>query len=124
MKKQTPTSTEIAYAAGLLEGEGCFSIHSRSSRPNTISCSILCEMTDEEPITALKDIFNVGQVYHRENIRSDGKVRKPSWIWAVQKRADVLLVLDYIYPMLISKRRITKVIELLKELRENSTNES
>jgi len=81
-------------------------------------------MTDEEPITALKDIFNVGQVYYRENIRSDGKVRKPSWIWAVQKRTDVLLVLDYIYPMLISKRRITKVIELLKELRENSTNES
>lgn len=107
----------IIYAAGLLEGEGCFSKHKRSNRPNTILYAIHCEMTDKEPILELQKTFNVGSICYRENKRKDGSVRKASWIWSVQKNTDILFVLESILPYLKAKRRIDKVSEILGDLK-------
>lgn len=106
----------IMYAAGLLEGEGCFSKHIRSSN-KTLNYAIHCEMTDEEPVKYLQSIFNVGTVCFRENKRKDGRVRKPSWIWSVQKNSDILKVLELIRPYLRAERRLAKVDEIIGDLK-------
>lgn len=122
MTKQTTTSTsvDIAWAAGLLEGEGCFSIFNRkSAKWDHKSVAIHCEMTDEDTIMKLYKIFDVGSVNHRPNIskRIDQRSRKPSWIWSVQNHEGIEMVLVLIYPFL-SERRSKKAKELLEYIEQ------
>lgn len=106
---------EIAWAAGILEGEGCFSVFKRKDRPNTTTCSIHLEMTDEDIIRRVRDVFNVGTVNIRQNVtgRSDKRPRKVSWIWSVQNKTGVRSVLEAVLPYL-GDRRTKKAKELLE----------
>lgn len=106
---------KYAYAAGLLEGEGCFSMHTRKSN-NKLEFAIHCEMTDFEPVNFLMKTFTVGSVCYRENKRKDGMIRKPSWIWSVQSKKDIVFVIKTILPYMVSDRRITKCNLILKEI--------
>lgn len=106
----------IIWAAGLLEGEGCFSKHVRKSN-NKVEYAIHCEMTDEDVINKLHSIFNVGTVVQRLNIsgRTDKRTRKQSWIWSVQNKAGILHVLKSIQPYMF-QRRLIKINEIIKDL--------
>lgn len=109
----------IVWAAGLLEGEGCFSRHLRKSN-GQIGYAIHCEMTDEDVVRKLHSIFKVGTVVPRLNIsgRKDKRTRKQSWIWSVQNKAGVVQVLSQIKPYMCS-RRLEKINLMLGELCEN-----
>lgn len=48
---QVPTTTELYWAAGFLEGEGWFGIQSNHSH------SVVCTNTDTEPLKRLQAIF-------------------------------------------------------------------
>ena len=104
------------WAAGLLEGEGCFSKHVRKSN-NCVAYAIHCEMTDEDVINKLYSIFNVGTIVPRLNVsgRKDKAVRKQSWIWSVQNKVGILYVLRSIQPYMFS-RRLAKINEIIKDL--------
>ena len=109
----------IEWAAGVLEGEGCFSIHTRKKN-NVTSCAIHCEMSDEDVVRALLGVFKQGTVIARKNDnRKDGCKRKPTWIWSVQNKNGVLSVLEAIRPFM-GKRRSAKI----KQIMEFLTNES
>ena len=111
-------SDKLAWASGILEGEGCFSIHHRKHKSGNIhpSFAIHCEMTDEDVIIYLQDIFKVGTICHRSNDnRKDNCVRKVSWIWSVQKQKDILEVLILIKPWMF-ERRTNKIEEMIKLL--------
>lgn len=102
------------WAAGILEGEGCFSLNKRKSRPNTYTSAIHCEMTDEDVIKSLYETFKVGNYYPIKK-RSDGQIRKPSWRWTVYKQEDVFGVLMKISPYMHSRRK-EKISDLIKHL--------
>lgn len=102
---------KITWAVGILEGEGCFSIHKRSNRPNTITCAIHCEMTDKDVIYDLQSVFKVGTI----SFRSGRDHRKDSWVWSVQKQKDIFDVLLEVMPYLKS-RRLEKAQELFTYL--------
>lgn len=116
---KTVSEIDYAWAAGILEGEGCFSIYRRKDRANTLNTSILCEMADEDVITKLFKVFGVGTVCLRKNIagRRDERKRKPTWIWSVQNKAGQLEVLMRVMPYLCS-RRLEKARELLTSIEE------
>jgi len=110
-------SKELDYiwAAGLLEGEGCFSIFKRITRKHKhCTCAIHCEMTDEDVINRLLSIFEVGTIRRRDNekLRLLGLKRKDSYHWAVQNKKDMIFVLTKILPFM-GIRRTTKIKELL-----------
>lgn len=110
---------QYAWAAGLLEGEGCFSIHKRATRKNTYDTAIHCEMTDEDTIYKLQSVFGIGTVVSRQN---NGKLpersrRKPTWIWSVQNKKDTLEVLLRVLPHLCNRRR-EKAQQLLSSIEE------
>lgn len=109
--------SNIAWAAGVLEGEGCFSIHTRS-RTGKQEFAIHCEMTDEDVVRRLYNIFLVGSICYRENKRKDGRTRKPSWIWSVQSKVAILSVLKQITPYM-GYRRQTKIMEMIKGINES-----
>lgn len=104
---------QVAWAAGLLEGEGCFSLHKRKDRPGTFSCAIHCEMTDEDTVQSLQKVFGVGTVCTRANRMN----RKPTYIWSVQRHQDIFDVLLHVLPFL-KERRKEKAKELFTFLEE------
>ena len=106
--------TSVAFAAGILEGEGCFSKHVRK-RTGIAYSAIPCEMTDKDVVYKLFNTFKVGSVCYRENIRKDGRNRKPSWIWSVQSKKDIIFVLEQIYNYM-GERRLAKIDTIMKDL--------
>lgn len=106
-----------AWAAGVLEGEGCFSIHKRRNRRNTFEAAIHCEMSDEDIVRRLHNLFGVGTVNLRLNKagRRTDSVRKPTYIWSVQNKTAVLEVLLRVMPYL-GERRLAKAKQLLNNI--------
>ncbi len=109
----------IAWAAGLLEGEGCFVFHRRHNKNRHCCVAIHCEMTDEDTVLKLQSVFNLGSVLLRPNIagRVDRRQRKPTYIWSVQNKAGVKRVCDAVLPYM-GKRRSAKIKQLLEYINE------
>jgi len=111
-----PTDIQIAWAAGILEGEGCFSIFKRaSSTTNHKQLCIQCTMTDRDVITKLADIFGVGRISEVQptGTKRDGTPYKLAYKWAVDNHAGQRLILESIMPHL-GERRKAKAEELLE----------
>lgn len=110
---------EAAWAAGIMEGEGCFSIFKRqTSTENHKAIHIQCTMTDQDVILKLKNIFNVGTLHEHKHYgqRCDGQPYKPAWRWSVQNHAGIRYVIDRILPYL-GERRSAKAIEILEYIK-------
>lgn len=110
----------VAWAAGILEGEGCFSLHYRTlpSGNTHANLAIHCEMTDEDVILKLREVLGKGNICHRtNNNRTDGCARKESWILSIQKQQEVYDTLLLIKPFMFSRRieRISTMLQVLEE---------
>ncbi len=108
--------TDVAWSAGLLEGEGCFTVFRRTSAKwDHKTSAIHCEMTDEDTIRRLHSIFKVGNVIFRDGRvpRNDRAQRKPTWIWSVNNHEGIALVLESVLPYL-EQRRAAKAHEILE----------
>jgi len=87
------------WAAGILEGEGCFSMFQRKGK-EYYQCPILCEMTDEDTVRKLHEVLGVGTSAQRP-LRG---TRKPTFILCIQKQKDVFDTLIRVMPYLQSRR--------------------
>lgn len=95
---------EIAWAAGLFEGEGCATMSSHGGRtPHLLLCS-----TDEDVVLRFRRIVGEGNVYRRE--RPHG--RKTTYQWSTAKKAGIERILFSFMPYL-GKRRAFRAKELL-----------
>ena len=101
---------EIAWAAGLFEGEGCLHL-SKEGRFH-----IVLTTTDEDVIKRLHDIMNVGSINFRHS--PSRKNRKPHWTWGVYNRDDVIQVLNLMMPYFGERRTeaAEKMLERTKEI--------
>lgn len=96
---------DLAWVAGVFEGEGCFSFHEKS---RAISACI--SMTDLDVIETVKSIIGLGTIVSVK----PGKVGwKPQWKWAVNSFEDVQAVAAMLWPWLKSRRRV-KIKSVLK----------
>lgn len=98
------TDAEIAWVAGIIEGEGCVSLKGKSG------VKILVNMTDEDTIEKLLSITNVGAMRGPYRWREQ---HLQYWTWDVGKHADVIPLLRAILPWM-SQRRTTKILEALE----------
>jgi hypothetical protein len=97
---------EVAWAAGLFEGEGC--IYERSGGGIKISLS----STDEDIPPRFCRIVRGGTVYGPyRNTERDGYRRKPFWVW-VGESVDALETLRLLLPWL-GKRRTARAMQLI-----------
>lgn len=93
-----PSREEIAWAAGLFEGEGCIS----QGRGILV---LRLNSTDEETPLRFCRIVQGGTVYGPyRNTQRDGYARKPFWVW-VGESVDALETLRLIFPWLSARRR-------------------
>jgi hypothetical protein len=106
---------DIAWAAGLFEGEGYVGVGGTGNRQPRVAIT----MTDEEPIVRFH------RAVERGTLRSyppTGSGRKPTWQWSVQGKEDVLHVLGLLWPYLCDRRleAATEVIERAAKMNDDA----
>lgn len=112
----TPSSNcEIAWAAGLWEGEGWISVCDRRIYKGKSLCYVNMgvDMTDRDVLERLPEIFNYGLV------KSSHKTLKEPWhkeqfTWRVYKYNKILEITDLMRPWL-GKRRLLQIEEVLSQ---------
>lgn len=62
-----PTELELAWIAGIIDGEGCIDLRKTEypSGNNSYQPIISVEMTHKETIYRLQELFNLGSIYYR-----------------------------------------------------------
>lgn len=94
------SSTELGWMAGLLEGEGCFSI-------NRNTPAVIVGMTDEDTVQKVANFF--GSTLRGPQRRSSGK--KDVWVTSIHGSKAVGWMLTS-YPLLGQRRR-SRIREIL-----------
>jgi hypothetical protein len=89
------TEAEIAWLSGIIEGEGSFC--------SKTSLAIQVVMTDKDVIERMQMITGLGRIYV---VRPRAEHHKPAWMWSVQRRAHIRLIINAILPWLGSRRTI------------------
>ncbi len=94
--------TDLAWAAGLLEGEGCF--HTTLDRPR-----ISVNMTDEDVLLRLQKVLGCGRL---SGPHTYGLGHKPVWRYDLSRQDQVYAVTAAVYSQLGERRR-AKARELI-----------
>lgn len=94
---------DVAWAAGLFEGEGCFSFR-RDPRYNYSQWTAKLSMKDEDIVRRFHAVVGVGTVTYADppSWRRAGHV--PMWLWRVGSREGVRHVVDLLSPLLGARR--------------------
>lgn len=105
------TELDIAWFAGLYEGEGCLGYY--VDKRGYSSVRLYIESTDEDVIARLYTMWG-GRVWE-SNYPSKPSHYKSSWRWGISNRADVRRIIKEIYPYLGQRRR-EKCDEVLSKI--------
>lgn len=103
---------QLVWAAGVLEGEGCFTMKTNNAGRDKPAVS--CKMTDLDVLENLKEVFGVGHIYEvaTENHWKD------AWTWDVQARADAIAVMEDVLPFMHGRRR-AKILSILRKYKND-----
>lgn len=98
--------TDLAWAAGFLDGEGCIwaKAHNNPTRgKRDRQLKISAAQVDREVLDRLVSIFGFGKVYGPYPSSSD--VGKPYYRWDLNHAANVVAILKLIWPYLGTVKR-------------------
>ena len=102
--QERDTRLELAWAAGLFEGEGTAYNSPDRRWPTTPRISLAVRMTDEDAVRRFGTAVNVGKVYgpygpyqHRSS--------KPEWMWSTGKFEHIQAVIAMLWWGLGSRRK-------------------
>lgn len=108
---------ELAWAAGLLEGEGYFGAYQAGESDGWLRVKLVieCGMTDEDVIDRLHRFFPTA---NKELHHSNDPTRKTMFRIRLNRKADVLQAIETLYPLMGVRRqaRIREMIEAGKRM--------
>jgi hypothetical protein len=107
------TKEQIAWVAGVFEGEGTFTYRTYSGTGRK-QITLRVVMTDLDIITRLHKYTGLGNIYGpytSSQLKKDGTLRKVSYHWAITKQPDVIAFGDVLRPWL-GERRLQKFEEI------------
>lgn len=113
------TDHDIAWAAGIFEGEGTIVLHKRKAPYRAFTCSLSVSMSDKDVIDKFLEVIGCGSLYYQA---PKGPTYKPSWRWHIQDMPGVRKALNKLLPYLMS-RRTSKANEMLKHINERVDSE-
>lgn len=102
---KTSRETDLAWATGILDGEGYISIvPNKTASKNARRATMEMQMTCEKTVRLFAKIVG-GKVHGPYSYPSPrGVARKPCWRWAVYNGPDVARVIRLLRPYLVTKR--------------------
>ena len=111
----TMTDTEIAWCAGLFEGEGSLFIVKQPSKKkvNYQYIRMVLKMTDYDVVLKFWSLVKCGTIQHQTNrgMRKQPKHYKRNYTWQLSSRAQVINLMTLFHPHLGARRR-AKMVEL------------
>lgn len=108
------TRENIAWLAGLFEGEGCISLRDYISDAEP-RFNLIIKMTDEDVIRRAHGVAGIGCVGGPYMEKAG---TKPCWRWSAWNNQNCVALLYAMYPFLGSRRR-GKICEMLSVWRGN-----
>ncbi len=103
LEDREPSPTEIAWAAGLFEGEGCLTTGHANDPDRKHLMRMMLATTDRDVLERFAAIMRAGAITTvKRRIRAH---HKQQWRWMVSASEDVLRCIDLLYPYLGSRRR-------------------
>lgn len=113
----------VEWVAGIMEGEGYFSINFRDNPNHNPRFQVGVVMTDEDVIRSLHRATGLGSVRGPHKQPGGNDKHKVRWTWGVQRREDVHTLLSAIYPYMHSRRReqIDRILGWLDFLRDDES---
>jgi hypothetical protein len=102
-------ASEIAWIAGLFEGEGSVGVY--YNKRGTAAVRLTIAQKTDEVLVRCYEILNMGHVYGPYRIKGSQLM-----LWAVSNIEDVYKVIQLIYPWLSQKRQVQcdVVVEYIK----------
>jgi hypothetical protein len=102
-----PSIADIAWLAGILEGEGCFGIYPQTPRGTRMA--LICVSTDLDVLESAQRIAGCGSIKPRTTARGE---TKPAFAWRTQSRAEVVRLINLVLPYMHSRRR-EKIVAMM-----------
>lgn len=105
---------DIAWAAGLFEGEGCIFTNKEYDKRDNKSRyreRLVLVSTDEDVVKKFHSIVG-GNTVSGPNIREDRPNEKPTWRWNVSSKSDVERILNLFLPYLGIRRKERALLAL------------
>jgi hypothetical protein len=102
---------QIAYLAGIMDGEGSFYIGRDHRREKCFNSRLYVVNTDERLIKWLQENFT-GLTYSRTSPKNPKWKMKYEW---VARKSEILPICEAIYPFLICKREQAEVMIKFRE---------
>lgn len=117
MTDGNPTDAEVAWAAGLFEGEGCTSLVRRPFGKGNSQMSLSLATTDEDVLRRFHEIVGVGFISGPVQRNKPGC--KPFWTWRCSAQTDAHVLIETFRPWLGKRRReqATRVADEVARLR-------
>lgn len=103
--KKHPTNLELAYMAGIIDGEGCLDIHI-DNRSNSAIPRIRVEMSQLETIVWLQDKWQGHKIYTSKRINTN---HLTTYRWTVQGK-DCLEIVKLLIPFLQGKKKEAEIL--------------
>ncbi len=112
------TDVQLAWIAGIIDGEGCLSI---AEKYGLLYVRVYACNTDKLMIDTLVSLTALGHVY----LRKRGGNHKPLWDWFITSNRDILDFLVKVLPYLVVKKSRAKMcIEFCRiKLSDNPTSD-
>lgn len=104
--------TDIAWAAGLFEGEGTWIVRSPKGRGNP-TVVITLQMCDRDVVERFAAIMGCGKVTKGDRREEQNPRHRAIWRWGTAKRADCLRIARMLLPYL-GERRTAKAREIIE----------
>lgn len=105
--EETQRQINIAWAAGLFEGEGCLSVQNWKGTKKFIT---QLTSTDEDVLLRFAEIVGKGKIY---GPYTQGE-HKTKWVWNTSRLNDFKYVVDLFFEFMGERRR-TRALELVDE---------
>jgi hypothetical protein len=111
-----PSATELAWAAGLFEGEGCLSSSPRGKRRNGVQLRL--GSTDLDVVQRFAEVVACGTIQPPRKWSGEHRKHwKPLHDWCLYDAASVAYVIEMLLPW-FGERRRAKALEVLAIARE------
>ncbi len=109
---QTNKPTDLAWLAGIIDGEGCLSVGRNNGKDGKyIGMHVVLKMADEEAVRKASEITRVGTLKKHKPFAPN---RRPLWEWQCSSQ-QAACILRLLLPYLVTKRTQAQLFITLAE---------